>query len=216
MTVVILGMVGAGILVIRRWDTPLPLSSRGYGCILAAALLEGAVVRLLTGGEPGYSRLFLSVVAGSLLLAAVADKQLCQVHNFIWWPALAAAAAMLLCRPNQYSFRGVGESPGCLFLELAVFVLAQLWLFGRTYGRADCYAFCICSIALAARGIGLMGMLLQMIAAYGMLIPIQMLRRNVRRARLKRPVPFLPYIVIAFWLLLAAQRLLPPVKNLLG
>lgn len=209
MTGVILGMVGAGILAIRRWDVPLPLNSRSYGYILAAALLEGNAVLLLTEGEPVYSRLLLSVIAGSLLLAAVTDKLLCQVHNFIWWPALAAASGLLLCRWCQCRLLGAGgQALKRLLLELAVFVLVQFGLFGRTYGRADCYAFCICGAALAARGMGFTGMLLHMILSYGMLLPVQLFYKNVdRRGRLRRPVPFLPYIVAAFWAVLMVKNL---------
>ena len=208
MTGVILVVVGAGILAIRRWDDPLPLNSRSYVYILAASLLEGNIIILLTEGEPGYSRLLLAVMGGSLLLAAVTDRLLCQVHNFIWWPALAAASVMLLCGCSPHCLREAGgEFLRWSLLGLAVFVTGQFCLFGRTYGKADCYAFCICGIAEAARGIGLTGMLLHMIFAYGILFPVQMLHRNVdRRGRFIRPVPFLPYIVIAFWGVLLAQN----------
>lgn len=86
---------------------------------------------------------------------------------------------------------------------LGLFVLLQLKLFSKMYGRADCYAFCVCALAEAAAGLGIVEFLIHMLAAFCLLAVIQGIHRNIdRRGNLKQPVPFLPYITLAFWTLL--------------
>ena len=198
---VILGIAGVGTLIIKRWDAPLPMNIGGYICVLAASVAEGITVMLLTKGEPWHSRFFLSVIGGSLLLASVTDLLLCQVYNFIWWPALCAALVLMGQRWRLCRLYGLRED---LFREglcfLLFFVILQLTVFGRMYGRADSYAFCVCGAAGVARGMDGWGMVMHMLLAYGLLLPVQALGRNIdKRGNLKRKVPFVPYIVAAFW-----------------
>ena len=88
-------------------------------------------------------------------------------------------------------------------LELGFFVLLQLLLFPKMYGRADCYAFSVCAVAEAAAGLSLTGYLLHMLLSFILLAFVQALCHNIdRRGKLRRPVPFLPYITLAFWALL--------------
>ena len=203
MTGVILGMVGAGALIIRKWDAGLPLDRQRQFYILAASVLEGNIIMLLTEGEPGYVRFLLSVIGGSLLLASVTDILLCQVHNFIWWPALAAALILLGSRCCRHCLYEAGAFSWDRLLSLVVYVLVQLVVFGRMYGRADSYAFCVCAVAEAAGGMDIMGMLVHMFLAYSILVPVQAWHRNIdKKGNLIRPVPFLPYIAIAFWAVL--------------
>lgn len=188
MTAVILGMVLAGLAVIAKWDKPLILSGRARAFMGICALLEGAAVRGLTGGRSGAGALVLSVAGGCLLLACVTDVLTCQVYNFTWWPVLAAVAFFLW------------ELPGKVLLSLAVFWALQLCLFQKMYGRADCYAFCVCAAAEAVMGMGMEGFLLHMLLAWTLLALVQAAGGNVgRRGRLRKPVPFLPYITLAFW-----------------
>lgn len=204
MTGVILGMTGAGMLIINRWDAPLPMNRRRYLGVMGASAVEGMAVTLLTEGEPWQGRFLLSVIGGALLLASVTDLLLCQVYNFIWWPALCAALILLgqqwhLCR--LYGLREDAFWERLCFLVL--FVILQLMVFGRMYGRADSYAFCVCAAAGAARGMDGQGMLVHMLLAYGFLLLAQAFCRNIdRRGNLKRKVPFVPYIVMAFWIVL--------------
>lgn len=135
------------------------------------------------------------VIALCLLSACITDCRSCQVYNVTWWVSGAAAVALLLGE------RGRPEIG--LFLELGFFVLLQLLLFPKMYGRADCYAFSVCAVAEAAAGLSLRGYLLHMLLSFMLLAFVQALRHNIdRRGNLRQPVPFLPYITLAFWALL--------------
>lgn len=203
MTGIILGVVAAGILIIGKWDVPLRLNAQSCMGILAAAVLEGAVVATLTEGEIWPDRVLLSVIGGSLLLASVTDLLLCQVYNFTWWPALTAALCLLGMRCFRSCLQAPEGMPGELPGFLVFYVALQLTLFCRMYGRADSYAFCICGIVETAWGMSGAGLLSHMLLSYGILIPVQIFRRNIdNRGNLKCPVPFLPYIVAAFWIVL--------------
>lgn len=208
MTGVILGMAAAGALIIKLLDAPLPMSRSGWIYALGASALEGMGVLLLTRGEPWHSRFLLSVVAGSLLLASVTDLLLRQVYNFTWWPALCAALLLLGQRLRLCRLYGLREG---LFREslffLLLFLILQLTVFCRMYGRADSYAFCVCALAGAARGMDGWGMLVHMLLSYGFLILVQALRRNIdEHGNLRQKAPFLPYIVAAFWIVLLWGR----------
>mgnify|MGYP001030229491 CR=1 FL=1 len=196
MILVILGIVAAGLGIIARWDEPLPLGAGMCGVIILGAFAEGVIIRCLVSGGMGGDLLMLSVAGGCLLLASVTDIAICQVYNFVWWPVWAAAVPFL------------SEMPGTAVCALALFVLLQFVVFGPLYGRADCYGFCACAAAGASSGMGLWGFLTQMFLAWLLLLTVQVWRGNVDKGgNLKRPVPFLPYINVSFWLALAFREL---------
>lgn len=135
------------------------------------------------------------VIAACLLSACITDLRTCQVYNITWWISGAAATALL------FGERGVLE-PRSL-LELGIFILLQLTLFPKMYGRADCYAFSVCAVAEAAAGMSLTGYLFHMLLSFLLLAFVQAFRHNIGRGgNLRHPVPFLPYITLAFWALL--------------
>lgn len=195
----ILGIVAVGLFIIRKRDGPLPLNSRGYYGILVSAITMKITISCLTIGEPGSDRLLLSVIGGCLILACVTDLVLCQVYNFIWWIALAAAAVLFwrsLYIPKI-------EAKEEILIALLLFLLLQFTVFGRTYGKADSYAFCVCAVTEATRGIKLAGFLSHMLLAYALLFLVQTIHGNLnKRGNLKKSVPFLPYITITFWVLM--------------
>lgn len=125
-----------------------------------------------------------------LLFACATDCRTCRVYNVTWWIS-GAAAAVLLGRSGAWQ----------LLPELGFFCLLQLKLFSRMYGKADCYAFCVCAAAGASEGFGCMEYLLHMALAFGILAAVQLGHRNLdRRGNLRQPVAFLPYITVAFLL----------------
>lgn len=192
----ILGIVTAGLCIIRKWDEPLPLNSREYLGILTAALLTRKLIPIITG-ETGEGSLLLSVVGGCLLLASVTDLTLCQIYNFTWWPALSAAAILLWQSLQMSEMREPKET----LLSLLTFLILQFAFFCRMYGKADSYAFCVCAIVEASRGMKAAGFLAHMLLSYTLLLLAQAVRGNLnKRGNLKKPVPFLPYITISFWL----------------
>lgn len=139
--------------------------------------------------------LLWAVVAVCLASACIMDCRTCQVYNFIWWISGAAAGFLLLTRQGR-----IGPEEAA---ELGIFILLQCTLFAKWYGRADCYAFSVCAAAEAAAGVRAVGFLTHMLAAFCLLAIVQGIRRNIdSRGNLKRPVPFLPYITLAFWALL--------------
>ncbi len=197
MIIVIFGCVTAGLFIINRWDEPLPLKGREYCVILIGAFLQGTVIRYLSNGEPAENEILLAVIGGSLLLACVTDIIICQVYNFTWLPAVTAASILF-----WYRLCGMGIDAICHMLwSLFFFLFAQRILFFKMYGKADGYAFCVCALAEAARGIKTAGFLLHMLLAYVLLFLVQAVRSNINsRGNLKQPVPFLPYITISFWM----------------
>jgi len=189
----------AGLQIIKKWDEPLSLKRSKYFGIVAATVLEGSIILYLTVGETEGCRLFMAVIGGCLLLACVTDLVLCQVYNFTWWPALTAAA-ILMWRSLSWMSRGRAED---VLYSVLFFLFLQFVWFCRMYGKADCYAFSVCAITGAARGMKAAGFLIHMLSAYVLLFFVQTACRNLdKRGNLKRPVPFLPYITISFWMLL--------------
>lgn len=195
----ILGVVEAGMIIIRKWDKPLPLTSRGYFGILVSAIVMKAAISYITMGEPGGNRWLLSIIGGCLVLACVTDLALCQVYNFIWWIALTAAAVLLWRRLCLSGMQTKEE----MLIALLLFFTLQYTVFCRTYGKADGYAFCVCAVTEAARGMKLAGYLSHMLLAYTLLLLVQTIGGNLnRRGNLKKSVPFLPYITMAFWMVI--------------
>lgn len=203
MIIIILGIVGMGLSVIRKWDMPLLLSRRGYIGILVSAAVLKTVILCLTVREAKSSLVLLSVIGGCLILACATDLVLCQVYNFIWWIALAAAG-ILLWQNLHVSGMDAGKET---MTALGVFFVLQFTVFCRTYGRADGYAFCVCAVTEAARGMKTAGFLFHMLLAYVLLFFVQLFCRNLdKRGNLKKPVPFLPYITITFWCVIALKK----------
>ena len=113
-----------------------------------------------------------------------------EVYNFLWW--IAGAASLILIWE-----RGMGNLE--LLLPWGVFCGIQLLLFSRMYGKADCYAFCVCALYGSGKGWGFYEALVHMFLAFSMLAVVQLVRRNVNTAgNLKYPVPFLPYITASY------------------
>jgi len=193
--VIMLGIVAAGLFAARRWGEHPPVGVRLFFVVLSIAFVQESVVMYLTAGEGFGSRLLLTVLGGCLLFASITDHKTCQVYCFTWWPVYIAVLPSL--------WRMGGDA----FIPLGIFLFLQFRVFGRMYGRADCYAFGVCASVLTTRGEGLMGFLMHMLLAWLLLASMQAVRGNIgRRGNLKKPVPFLPYITVAFWLVLLFKK----------
>lgn len=139
-------------------------------------------------------RLAWAAIFGCLGAACAQDMKTKSVYRFVWWIGGVAAAGLL--------WPAAAEKP-LHILELLVFMALQHLLFSRFYGRADCRAFCLCAAALTSLGAGLYLFLMQMLVAFFLLALVQAIRRNVASdGNLSHPVAFLPYITIAFLLVL--------------
>lgn len=198
MSPVILGTVTAGLALIGRLDRVILPGRKGKIAVFGAGVWGSALLRWIFGQGETLDRFSLSLIIGGLLLACVTDVAICQVYNFVWWFSGAAAVALLV--ENWPESERVWE--------LLIFCLIQMLLFGRMYGRADCYAFCVCAAAETGMGLGMAGFLLHMLTAFLMLAAVQAVKRNIGTGgRLKKPVPFLPYITAGFYLLLLFEKI---------
>ncbi|MCM1568638.1 MAG: hypothetical protein NC081_04225 [Roseburia sp.] len=169
-------------------------------------LIEGRGYRwlcLLGGGVVcycypvfGVSGMIFCVADGALLFAALMDFESSQVYRFVWWICAGAGIMLLCCRC------GALAAEGRLFTGLAEwggFCLLQQGFFSRKYGRADCHAFCCCSLLFCAEGGRLSLYFLHMLLSLGLLGMHQGFCHNIdARGNLKKPVPFVPYIGVAF------------------
>lgn len=128
----------------------------------------------------------------SLLYGCATDIKSQRVYNFTWWFGGLAAGGLLwrsLCAQQSAAMLGY----------LTAYMVLQFGLFSRMYGRADCYAFCVCAIAEASLGRGFSDYLILMLLSLFLLFPVQLLRGNIaRNGNLREPVAFLPYISLAF------------------
>ena len=92
-------------------------------------------------------------------------------------------------------------------LELFLFILLQEVGFAKLYGRADCHAFVACAMLERALGMGMKEYLTHMLLAYIFLAIVQGAKRNIGRdGNLKKPIPFLPYITVSFWVLIYWEK----------
>ena len=200
MITVILGTVWAGLSLIGKWENAKEAGWDMFAEILPGAFLWAIYLRCFYCPEDLFLGFLISVIAGCLLLACATDRKTCQVYNFVWWISGAAAVALLWVRRTETGSGGIGG--------LVLFCLLQLFLFSKMYGRADCYAFCVCAGAETGLGLKLWECWGHMTAAFLLLAVIQAFRRNISiRGRLKEPVPFLPYITAGLLVVLTFHKI---------
>ncbi|MBO4910471.1 MAG: hypothetical protein J5476_14450 [Lachnospiraceae bacterium] len=133
----------------------------------------------------------LLTVVLCLMAASIEDMLTHKVADFIWW---ICAPACLLILPFSQTPPGFWDFFECLF---AIFI--QEHIMCRFYGRADSHAFSCCAAFLIFFGTGLEGHILHMIFSLIFLSVHQLIRHNIgNRGKLISPVPFIPYISIAF------------------
>ncbi len=135
----------------------------------------------------------VSLLTVILCLAAASAEDILtrKVVDIIWW---VCAPACLLILPLSQNTPGFWDYFECLF---AIFV--QEHIMCRFYGRADSHAFSCCAVFLIFSGAGLEGHILHMFLSLVFLSLHQIIRHNIgNRGKLISPVPFIPYISIAF------------------
>lgn len=126
-----------------------------------------------------------------LTAASVEDIRTREVSDLIWW---IMAPACLLLIPSSGSALTLWDFLECLY---AIFI--QEHIMSRFYGRADSHAFSCCAVFLFFFGAGLEGHILHMFISLILLSGHQKLCNNIgNRGKLISPVPFIPYISVAF------------------
>ena len=143
----------------------------------------------------------LMCFVGCLFAASICDIRTHTVPDLIWWIAAAGILGLILVR---YGGGEAPSDPGAMkaagrLLEALFIIFIQERVMSRYYGRADSHAFSCCALYLAVCGSGLEAHILHMSLSLISLTLIQLLRHNIsKRGRLKHPVPFIPYISVAF------------------
>ncbi len=103
---------------------------------------------------------------------------------------------------------------GMLFpVELFIYIVLQEIVFSRLYGRADCHAFCISAIYLYRGGMRFEGFIMHLFVSYILLLIGMIFTHNVGRGgKLKKEVPFLPYIYAGLLVIITSQKLFFTIK----
>lgn len=184
-----------GIRIIEQWDGKLTLGKREWCLVYVGCMLCGRCA-----AEIGSAWMCLCIILGCLMTACITDLLYYKVHNFLWWVSGATATCMVfrlwITRLSDRKF--YGELAGLL-----IFILLQLLFFSKMYGRADCYAFCVCAAAEFGLGMHIFEFLLHMLVAYIILFIIQIYRKNIgKTGNLKASVAFVPYITASFLIIL--------------
>lgn len=190
-------VIATGLFVIARFDEEIEIRLRCFDglVLLMAAFLNALVICSLMHNL--LQCILLSIIAGSMLLACVTDCKICQVHQFVWWCSGAAAVALAGCLIVVSFVHGRYAS----FTGLIFFCLLQQIFFARMYGRADSHAFCICAVIAYGFDISIKGYLIHMLFSFLLLTVVQFFQKNInRKGNLKKPVAFLPYITVSFWI----------------
>lgn len=201
MSLVMLVTVAIGLSLARRFDREIYLDRRAIAGVMGLAVMAASLLRWTCGREALLSRLLLSEVLGCLLFACITDLIMCQVYNFIWWISGMAVGGLLW---QQWKEAGTMVR----LPELLLFCALQMLLCIRLYGRADGYAFCVCAGVQAGLGMGMEAYFMHMTVAFILLIIIQTFRKNIgSHGRLKRPVPFLPYVTAGFLVMLVFHKI---------
>ena len=207
LSAIILTVVLMGLLFIAKWDKPIIPEGSNWIWIFFATFLESGAIAILFREESTLEQMLLGIFAGCLLLACITDLTFCQVYNFTWWLGYGTGIGIILCR-----LESVNKTPEmCIIISnLICFCGLQMLIFRRMYGKADGYAFMACALVEAAFGMKLVGYLWQMLWAFLISGIVQGLMRNIaKNGDLKRPVPFLPYIVFSFWGIMLYHNVLP-------
>jgi len=161
--------------------------------VLCLASFIGVLVWLPLAGAFTENRLLWMVLHVYFLCCSCTDYLTCQVYDVFQYVGLAASSVLLF----------KGEADIWIGFSVLLFALLQYFLFMKLYGAADGMAFLVAALAEASLGCDMTGYLLHMILAYLMLSLCQITKGNIgRKGTLKTPVPFLPYIMVSFWILL--------------
>lgn len=200
MSVVILSIVMLCLQIIGFLESPISLTKTDYFVIVTVALAESLGIVCFACGDSRWRQCLLGIFAGSLLVACVTDALFCKVYNFVWWIGLGAAAGLFW----DYISNVDEWFAACIIIRnLVFFVAVQFIVFRKLYGRADVYAFVVCSLTGVVFGLGIIGFFCHMLMAWMLLAVVQIVRKNVGRdGNLKRPVAFIPYITLAFWIII--------------
>lgn len=189
------------LLIVGRLDYEEPIVPKKgqWLVIVGLCLAVGYFIKMLHFSQSALEAALLYVILGCLLFAGITDWYIGKAYHFIWWIGIAAAF-FRFCLTSGHSG---SYHTAMAVISLLLFAGLQETVFARFYGRADCHAFCVCAFAEGSFGMGMTAFWVHMVLAFGLLVIVQGIRCNIGKSgRLKRPVPFLPYITASFLIIL--------------
>lgn len=135
------------------------------------------------------------VICSYFLSSALVDSMSHYVYDwFQIWGMAAAVYLALQQSGSSFDRIRIGGS-------LIIFAILQAGIFMRLYGEADGMSFLVATLVESSLGYGIRMYLLHMIVSYLLLALVQICKKNVGgRGSLKKPVPFVPYILFGFYI----------------
>jgi len=165
--------------------------SAGVWCILVIVSMAAAGIwQMATAEETAAGRFVWLLIHIYFVSCSMTDIMTCQVYDLFQCMGVVSAGFLLLH----------SETSAWIGVSICLFALLQYMIFMRFYGAADGMAFLVAALAEGAMGFDVQMYLLHMIAAYLLLSLVQIAKGNIEPCgKLKRPIPFLPYIMVSFW-----------------
>jgi len=138
------------------------------------------------------------IFIGCSMAAVMMDILWQEVYDLVWIICILGGMIVLIV---------IKRMTIDLLISLCIIFFMQEVIMRNSYGKADCHAFCCYGIFLAIRGMGLEYFAAQMTLTFILLVISQMCMRNIdRRLKLRQPVPMIPYITAAMFVVLACSR----------
>ena len=176
---------------LHLWD-----KSRWFLLVLSIALSIAIVYRtrgMVLHRVIGFVMLFY------MMVCSITDYYMKQVYDVIQLGVCVMLAAISFLQRIH---------PAC-GAELIVFALLQAFLFRRMYGEGDVMCFLLCALSLADRGI--LVWTCHMGLSFLLLGVIQAGKHNIAAdGNLRLPVPFFPYMAVAYFIIYSQLPYLVP------
>jgi len=170
-------------------------------CTIRMLCLGGVVTAIIwyytTEGMEMTERTVWLLIHIIFLSCSVTDHQTYMVYDVFQYLGIGLSSYLLLRNPYKL----------CIGISLILFALMQYLVFMKMYGKADGMVLLTAAVAEASLGYDIRMYLLHMIIAYLLLSVVQGIKGNIgRKGRLAKPVAFLPYIMIGFWVILVSGK----------
>ena len=196
---IVAGLIAAGVLITLRGlmkldrDHDMEISAKEWSMLMAGSLITACIWTVMTDGEAAAVKIAWLVIHIYFLSCMLTGSMTCQVYDIFQYPGVVAAGFIVLYKQGSMA---VG-------ISLLLFAMLQYVIFMRLYGAADGMAFLVAALAEGSLCYDINIYLFHMIMSYLMLALVQVWRGNVgMKGRLKKPVPFVPYIAVSFWMIL--------------
>ncbi len=153
------------------------------------ALAAGITGMLFCGCQGTAQQIILCIANATLLFTAYIDFKTQEVYRVIWIIPMVIAGI------------GIPRTKETA-LNLTIFFILQFFLFSKFYGKADSFCFCLSAETIAMSNGQLLDCLIHMLIALFLMFAINLYKHNVdKHLKLKKPEPFIPYIYVA-WILI--------------